>query len=105
MPRPYGSSSLPASPEPGLPVGSEVGNLGVHLARVGAELDQFLQFRTADAATRREEWTRALSGPLPEHGVGAQAVIDEIATTLIPNGARMADPGFSSWITTGPDTV
>jgi aromatic-L-amino-acid decarboxylase len=32
-------------------------------------------------------------------------VIDEIAETLIPNGARWAEPGFSSWITTGPDTV
>jgi aromatic-L-amino-acid decarboxylase len=84
---------------------SEVGNLGVHLARIGAELDRFLEFRDGDAVARRQEWTESLQCPLPDQGVGAQAVVDEIAETLIPNGARMADPGFSSWITTGPDTV
>jgi aromatic-L-amino-acid/L-tryptophan decarboxylase len=84
---------------------SEVGNVGLHLGRIGAELDRFLEFRTGDAVTRRETWTRSLRQPLPERGVGAQAVIDEIAGTLIPNGTRLADPGFWSWITTGPDTV
>ena len=84
---------------------SEVGNVGVHLARIGAELDRFLEFRDGDAVARREEWTATLLRPLPEQGIGAQAVIDEIANTLIPNGARLGAPGFSSWITTGPDTV
>jgi len=84
---------------------SEVGNVGVHLGRIGAELDRFLEFRSGDAAVRRELWTTSLRQPLPERGVGAQSVIDEIATTLIPNGTRLADPGFWSWITTGPDTV
>ncbi len=84
---------------------SEVGNVGVHLGRIGAELDRFLEFRTGDAVARREEWTTKLRQPLPERGVGAQAVIDELADTLIPNGTRLADPGFWSWITTGPDTV
>lgn len=84
---------------------SEVGNVGVHLARIGAALDRFLDFPEGDAVDRREEWTASLLRPLPERGVGAQAVIDEIAETLIPNGARLAEPGFSSWITTGPDTV
>jgi hypothetical protein len=36
---------------------SEVGNLGVYLARIGTELDRFLEFRDGDAATRREAWT------------------------------------------------
>lgn len=84
---------------------SEVGNVGVHLARIGAELDRFLEFREGDAVARREAWTASLLRPLPDQGVGAQAVIDEIAETLIRNGARLAEPGFSSWITTGPDTV
>ncbi len=84
---------------------SEVGNIGVHLGRIGAELDRFLEFRAGDAVARRELWTTSLRQPLPERGVGAQSVIDEIAATLIPNGTRLADPGFWSWITTGPDTV
>jgi aromatic-L-amino-acid/L-tryptophan decarboxylase len=84
---------------------SEVGHVGAHLARIGAELDRFLEFREGDPVARREEWTASLLRPLPERGIGAQAVIDEIADTLIPNGARLAEPGFSSWITTGPDTV
>ena len=84
---------------------SEVGNIGLHLARIGAELDRFLEFRDGDAVRRRDTWTSALQRPLPEQGIGAQAVVDELAETVIPNGARMAAPGFSSWITTGPDTV
>jgi aromatic-L-amino-acid/L-tryptophan decarboxylase len=84
---------------------SEVGNVGLHLARIGAELDRFLEFRDGDAVRRRDTWTSALERPLPEAGIGAQAVVDELAETVIPNGARMAAPGFSSWITTGPDTV
>ena len=84
---------------------SEVGNIGLHLARIGAELDRFLEFRDGDAVRRRDSWTSSLQRPLPEQGIGAQAVVDELAETVIPNGARMAAPGFSSWITTGPDTV
>ena len=84
---------------------SEVGNVGVHLARIGAELDRFLRLRDGDPVDRRAAWKTSLFRPLPEQGVGAEAVIDEIAETLIPNGARWAEPGFSSWITTGPDTV
>ena len=84
---------------------SEVGNVGLHLARIGAELDRFLEFRDGDAVRRRDAWSSALERPLPEQGIGAQAVVDELAETVIPNGARMAAPGFSSWITTGPDTV
>ena len=84
---------------------SEVGNVGRHLARIGLELDRFLEARAGDPVARREAWTAALRRNLPEQGVGAQAVIDEIAETLIPNGARLAEGGFSAWVTTGPDTV
>ena len=30
---------------------SEVGNVGVHLGRIGAELDRFLEFRSGDAVS------------------------------------------------------
>ena len=85
--------------------GSEVGNIERHLARVGAALDRFLAAPDDDPVPRRDAWTNALLLPLPAHGVGAEAVVDEIVDTLIPNGARLASPGFSGWITTGPDTV
>jgi aromatic-L-amino-acid/L-tryptophan decarboxylase len=84
---------------------SEVGNVGVYLARIGVELDRFLEALDGDPVLRRDAWTASLLRRLPEEGVGARAVIDEIAETLIPNGARLAEPGFSAWITTGPDTV
>ena len=84
---------------------SEVGDVGRHLARIGLALDRFLAARSGDPVARRDAWTASLRRDLPEQGVGAQAVIDEIAETLIPNGARLAEGGFSAWITTGPDTV
>jgi aromatic-L-amino-acid decarboxylase len=84
---------------------SEVLNVGANLARIGAELDRFIESSGSDPVARREAWTAELQRPLPENGVGAQAVIDEIVATIIPNGARWMEPGFTSWITVGPDTV
>ena len=83
---------------------SLTGDVELHLTRIGAALDRYLETGT-DPVARRAEWTDALVGPLPEHGVGARAVIDELAGIVIPNGARMSDPGFWGWITCGPDTV
>ena len=84
---------------------SEVGNVGPYLARVGEALDHMLEKGYGDPAPRREAWTAALAGPLPEEGIGADGVVDELVGTLIPNGTRLTEPGFWSWITTGPDTV
>ncbi len=84
---------------------SETGNLGAYLARVGAELDGFLRSKQGDAMIRHPEWSTALDGPLPREGIGAEAVIEELTRTVIPNGSRLSEPGFWGWITVGPDTV
>jgi aromatic-L-amino-acid/L-tryptophan decarboxylase len=82
-----------------------VGEMGDQLARVGAALDKLLATPPGDAVSRRAEWTSALSGPLPETGVGADAVVAELVDVVVPNGTRLAEPGFWGWITTGPSTV
>jgi aromatic-L-amino-acid/L-tryptophan decarboxylase len=82
-----------------------VGDVQAQLARVGAALDRLLAAPPDDPVTRRAAWTGALSGPLPEHGSGADAVLAELTDLVVPNGTRLAEPGFWGWITTGPATV
>jgi hypothetical protein len=72
---------------------------------MGAALDQFVAAGHGDAMERHAEWSAALGGPLPAVGVGAEAVIDELERIVIPNGTRLSEPGFWSWITAGPGTV
>ena len=79
--------------------------LSEYLERVGKSLDDFLLGGRGDPLTRYDEWSRALGGPLPETGFGADAVIDELERTVIPNGGRFSEPGFWGWITVGPSTV
>jgi aromatic-L-amino-acid decarboxylase len=45
-----------------------------------------------------------LTGPLPEHGVGADAAIDGVAAATV-DGSRISAPGFLGFITTGASTV
>ena len=82
-----------------------VGGMSEQLALVGKALDRLMATPPGDAATRRAAWTSALSGPLPEHGVGADATLAELADVVVPNGTRLVEPGFWGWITTGPTTV
>ncbi len=84
---------------------AQTGNLADYTGRIAAALEQFLEGGQGDAMSRHAEWSPALSGPLPAAGVGGDAVIEELARTVIPNGARMSDPGFWGWITAGPGTV
>lgn len=87
------------------PFRPETAAFGRHLARIGAELDAFLQPGRPDAVTRIDRWRDALTQPVPREGIGADAVIDELAELLIPNGTRISDPTFWGFITTGPTTV
>lgn len=82
----------------------ETGDLAGHAARVGAALDAFLA-ADGDALDRLDTWDAALSGPLPDEGIGAEGVLVELERRVIPNGNRLTDPGFWGWITTGPTTV
>lgn len=77
------------------------------LQRVGAALD--LRFAPGapgrDAIATRPDWAALATSPLPADGVGVDAVADELAALLVPNGARMSDPGFWMFITSGPTTA
>ncbi len=83
----------------------ETGRLAAHLALVGRALDDLLERGSDDPHPRRAVWEAALSGGLPERGVGAEAVLRELTGTVVPNGGRFSDPGFLGWITCGPTTV
>ncbi len=60
---------------------------------------------TTDALQRRTEWAAALDRPTPTEGVPAEAVIDEIVDTLIPNGSRLFDRRMWGWIVSVPGPV
>jgi aromatic-L-amino-acid decarboxylase len=88
-----------------------VGDIGeeqavsTYLARIGAELDRFLRTEHGDAVGRRLEWSAALSGPLPAEGVAADTVLEQLQRDVIPNGMRLADPGWWGFITVAPDAL
>lgn len=84
---------------------AETSGLAAMLASIGAALDDYADFRHPDAQDRRALWQPVLDQPLPQTGAGIDAVVRELREVLIPNGAAMSRPGFTSWITTGPVSV
>ena len=84
---------------------AETGRMQSLLARIGAGLDDFLRFEHADALHPTRSWRDALDRPLPQRGVGIDAVADELLRVVIPNGSSIPRPGFSSFITTGATTA
>jgi aromatic-L-amino-acid decarboxylase len=82
-----------------------VGRVGGYLARIGLELDQFLLTEHGDAVERHEEWAAALCGELPEQGITADALLDQLGRDVIPNGARLAGPGWWGFVTVAPDAL
>jgi aromatic-L-amino-acid decarboxylase len=68
-------------------------------------LEAFLQFRGADPAGRRSDWFPRLDKPLPQTGIGRDAVLATLRDVVIPNGLRTGHPGFSGWVTTMPTTT
>ena len=84
---------------------AETTRFGEFLGRVGRTLDGRVTEPAPDALTMRDAWADLEHGELPEVGVGADQVVDQITEQLIPNGARMIDPAFWMFITAGPTTV
>jgi len=76
-----------------------------YLERVGIALEEFLHGEHVDPMTRHDEWKGVLERPLPDEGIGGDGVIDELVRTVVPNGARINEPGFWGWITTEPGAV
>ncbi len=83
----------------------ETGRFDELLSRAGAALDQYLDAPPGDAMQRFTEWDTALKGPLSSKGAGADAAVDRLLSSVLPNGTRVSDPGFWGWITAGPSTV
>jgi aromatic-L-amino-acid decarboxylase len=93
-----------AAPAPALDA-AETRRLQPLLARLGAGLDEFLRFEHGDALQSEPSWREALEQPVPERGIGADGVVDELLRLVIPNGSAIPRPGFSAFITTGATTV
>ena len=88
-----------------LPPTIETSRFGEYLERVGKALDARVSDSTPDALTMHHAWADLEESELPEVGVGADPVVDQLVEQLIPNGARMTDPAFWMFITAGPSTV
>ena len=89
----------------GLPPNIETSRFGEYLERVGKALDARVSDSTPDALTMHHAWADLEDSDLPEEGVGADPVVEQLVEQLIPNGARMTDPAFWMFITAGPSTV
>ena len=84
---------------------AETGRMRELLAQIGAGLDEYLKFENPDAQSRRQTWSAALQQPLPQQGVGIDAVVRELVEQVIPNGSPLPKPGFTGFITTGGTTA
>jgi aromatic-L-amino-acid decarboxylase len=68
-------------------------------------LETFNRFEGPDGAVPRSAWRSVLDEPLPEVGIGAEAVLATLRENVIPHGLRTGHPGFSGWVTTAPSTI
>ncbi|MEP7281452.1 MAG: pyridoxal-dependent decarboxylase [Rubrivivax sp.] len=84
---------------------AETGRMQVLLSQIGAGLDEFQRFAHPDAMHPDRHWRQRLDQPLPQRGVGIDAVVADLLEQVIPNGSATARPGFSGFITTGGTTV
>lgn len=80
-------------------------NRNAYLESVGDALQDFLYGGHDDPMSRRDQWIGALERPLPDEGIGGNGAIDELVRNVVPNGARINEPGFWGWITTEPGAV
>lgn len=82
-----------------------VDDFGPRLGKAGAALDSWLASDPPDAWATGVDWRAALSGPVPQQGIGADATLAEFTSLLLPHGTRLTSPGSWGWITTGPTVV
>ncbi|MGH3508814.1 MAG: pyridoxal phosphate-dependent decarboxylase family protein [Nocardioidaceae bacterium] len=84
---------------------TETARVSEVLARLGPRLDEFWRFEAEDRSVRdRAAWLPTFDRTLPAEGAGLDAVLAEL-DLAIRNGSRIADPGFSGFITTGATTA
>jgi aromatic-L-amino-acid decarboxylase len=80
---------------------AETAKIEKFISKIGAGLDQFLEFKHLDALHPGKTWREYLEAPLPQQGVGIDRVIEDLVSQVIPNGSAVPKPGFTSFITTG----
>ncbi|NRA89486.1 MAG: aminotransferase class V-fold PLP-dependent enzyme [Rhizobiales bacterium] len=84
---------------------AETGNLTQLLQNIGIGLDEYLKFEHEDAQTRVAQWQKQLDIPLPQKGIGIEAMTNELVNHVIANGSSQINPGASAYITTGAVTA
>lgn len=84
---------------------AQTGNFAQFLVQIGMGLDKFQTFEHLDAMQSDQDWRAHLDQPLPERGIGLQAVTESMIEHVLPFGSSVANPGFTSYITTGPTTA
>ena len=89
---------------PSGPDASATSGLAPAIEAVLPALERFIREGTL-AADSDAGWQRQLAESLPEHGIGAEAVLELLSDVIIPNGLRIGAPGFSGWVTTAPTIV
>lgn len=69
---------------------ASTGNLTRAIETILPALEQFLQFAEPEqTATQRAIWSAQLDEPLPQTGVGAEAVLALLRDVVIPHGLRL----------------
>lgn len=84
---------------------AEHGKLSELLAELGGYLDDYLRFEHPDALSNARVWRAALGGGVPEKGIGAHGVMQDMGHHLIPNGSQIPKPGCTAFITTGATSI
>jgi len=80
--------------------------LAAALDAVAPALEAFVDDQQgADRVGERERWQAQLDRPLPDAGLGADAVLASLSEWVVPYGLRLGNPGFSGWVTTAPTVV
>lgn len=82
-----------------------VGDIGRYFGQVGGAVDDWMAAPKTDPLTNESDWQARLSGPAPDHGIGAEATIREFIDLVLPNSPRLTSASSWGWITTGPTTV
>lgn len=84
---------------------AETGQFQTYLSKIGEGLDEFLKFEHPDALASGGNWREKLNEPMPQKGVGIEAVSKQLIDDVIANGSAIVRPGFTSFITTGGTTA
>lgn len=85
--------------------GPQTAHFEAALARVGRALDAREATELPDPQAVREAWSFLADQPLPGQGSGLDEVVRRLGDVLVPHGARVSEPGFWMFVTTGPTTA